>query len=239
VPRLGEVLGGLLTDVVRARLAADALTADALDAYRADRVLASMSVPRVTVSDMTVRLRFLVSDVTVPEPRPVDLGRAQDRWNVAVRERVLPQLLRGREGDEVSREDVQRLREALETEPIVVDPDLLGRAINGDVDPLADVTAAALLDRVRALSTAARRRLGTIAQLREELQRGVRQELAVFIERLRQSQAVEQSLGSRLQVEVVSDLLQQTPAESLQQLEVTVSIADVEELLDATAETER
>jgi hypothetical protein len=239
VPRLGEVLGGLLTDVVRARLAADALTADALDAYRADRVLASMSVPRVTVSDMTVRLRFLVSDVTVPEPRPVDLGRAQDGWNVVVRERVVPQLLRGREGDEALREDVQRLREAIETEPIVVDPDLLGRAVNGDLDPLADVTAAALLDRVRALSTAARRRLGTIAQLREELQRGVRRELALFIERLRQSQAVEQSLGSRLQVEVVSDLLQQAPAESLQQLEVTVSIADVEELLATTPETER
>jgi hypothetical protein len=239
VPRLGEVLGGLLTDVVRARLAADALTADALDAYRADRVLASMSVPRVTVSDMTVRLRFLVSDVTVPEPRPVDLGRAQDGWNVVVRERVVPQLLRGRVGDEALREDVQRLREAIETEPIVVDPDLLGRAVNGDLDPLADVTAAALLDRVRALSTAARRRLGTIAQLREELQRGVRRELALFIERLRQSQAVEQSLGSRLQVEVVSDLLQQAPAESLQQLEVTVSIADVEELLATTPETER
>jgi hypothetical protein len=239
VPRLGEVLGGLLTDVVRARLAADALTADALDAYRADRVLASMSVPRVTVSDMMVRLRFLVSDVTVPETRPVDLGRAQDRWNVVMRERVIPQLLRGREGDEALREDVQRLREALETEPIVVDPDLLSRAANDDVDPLADVTAAALLDRVRALSTAARRRLGTIAQLREELQRGVRPELALFIERLRQAQAVEQSLGSRLQVEVVSDLLQHTPAESLQQLEVTVSIADVEELLAATPETER
>jgi hypothetical protein len=239
VPRLGEVLGGLLTDVVRARLAADALTADALDAYRADRVLASMSVPRVTVSDMTVRLRFLVSDVTVPETRPVDLGRAQDRWNVVMRERVIPQLLRGREGDEALREDVQRLREPLETEPIVVDPDLLSRAANDDVDPLADVTAAALLDRVRALSTAARRRLGTIAQLREELQRGVRPELALFIERLRQAQAVEQSLGSRLQVEVVSDLLQHTPAESLQQLEVTVSIADVEELLAATPETER
>lgn len=239
MPGLGEVLGGLLTDVVRARLAADALTADALDAYRADRVLASMSVPRVTVSDMTVRLRFLVSDVTVPEPRPVDLGRVQDRWNIVVSERVVPQLVRGREGDEALREDVQRVREALETEPIVVDPDLLGRAVDGDVDPLADITAAALLDRVRALSTAARRRLGTIAQLREELQRGVQRELALFIERLRQSQAVEQSLGSRLQVEVVSDVLQQAPAESLQQLEVTVSIADVEELLAGTPETER
>jgi hypothetical protein len=239
VPRLGEVLGGLLTDVVRARLAADALTADALDAYRADPVLTSMSVPRVTVSNMTVRLRFLVSDVTVPEPRPLDIERAQDSWNVAVRERVLPQLLQGREGDPALREDGQRLREALEAEPIVVDPDLLRRAVNGDAEPLADVTVAALLDRVRGLSTAARRRLGTLTQLREELQRGIRRELALFTERLRQSQAVEQALGSRLQVEVVSELLQQVPVESLQQLEVTVSIADVEELLTATPDMER
>ena len=102
----------------------------------------------------------------------------------------------------------------------------------------ASVHVAAVDDWEDAI-TAARRRLGTIAQLREELQHGVRRELALFIERLRQSQAVEQSLGSRLQVEVVSDLLQQAPAESLQQLEVTVSIADVEELLATTPETER
>jgi hypothetical protein len=234
VPRLGEVLGGLLTDVVRARLAADALTAEAVDAYRVDPVLASMSVPRVTVSGMTVRLRFLISDVAVPEPRPLDVARAQDTWNVAVRERVLPQLVQGRE-DEAVREDVQRLREVLEAEPIVVNADLLHRAVDGDVDPLVDVTVSAMLDRVRALSAVAQRRLGTLAQLKQKVGR----EAVLFSERLRKSQTVEQALRSRLQVEVVSDLLEQARVESLQQLEVTVSIADLEELLAATTDTER
>ncbi len=238
MPRLGEVLGGLLTDVVRARLAADALTAEALDAYRANPVLASMSVPRVTVSDMKVRLHFVVSEVAVPEPRPIDVEQAQTQWNAALRERVLPRLLQGRDDDAV-REDVQRLREALDVEPVVGDPDLLGRVVEGEVGPFADVSVSALLDRVRALPAAARRRLGTLAQLRQDLQREVAREAALFAERLRQSQAIEQALRSRLQVEVVSGLLQQTPAEQLQEVEVTVSMADLEDLLAVATDTER
>jgi len=238
VPRLGEVLGGLLTDVVRARLAADALTADSLDAYRADPVLSSMSVPRVTVSDMTVRLRFMVSDVAVPEPRPLDLARIQNLWNIAVRERVLARLMQGRE-DEAVREDAQRLREALEAEPIVVDSDLLRRALDGDTSPLVDSTVSTALDRVRALSSGSRRRLGPVSQLREDLQREATHEAVAFAERVRQEQSIEQALGSRLQVEVVSNQLEQAPAQTLQELEITVSIADVEELLTATTDSER
>jgi hypothetical protein len=237
LPRLGEVLGGLLTDVVRARLAADALTASSIDAYRADPVLASMSVPRVTVSDMTVRLRFMVSDVAVPDPRPLDLGRVQQLWNVAVRERVLTRLVQGRE-DEAIREDAQRLREALEAEPIALDNDVLRRALEGDTSALVDATVSTALDRVRALTTTIRRRLGPVGQLREELQREATQEAAAFAERVQQEQSIEQALGSRLQVEVVSGTLEQAPAQTLQELEMTVSLADVEELLSPTTGTE-
>ncbi len=43
--QLGEVLGSMLTDVVRARMAADLVTAQAVRPTATKRALASLSVP--------------------------------------------------------------------------------------------------------------------------------------------------------------------------------------------------
>jgi len=233
VPLLGQVLGAFLADVIRARLAADELTAEAVDAYRADPVLASLSVPRVTVSDMTVRLRFLVSGFAVPEPGAIDIARATEEWNVGVWDRVLTRLLRAR-GDDALREDVELLRESLRSEPIIVGADVLQAAAGGDTDPLVGLTVSAVLERVRALPPAARRRLGTLAQLREDLQREVTREAHVLTDRLGQRQAAEQVLRSRLEIEVEADKLQESRVESIQELDVTVTLADAEEFIAAT-----
>ena len=236
--RLGEVVGGLLTDVLRARLAADALTASAVEAYRADPVLASMSVPRVAVSDMTVRLKFLVLDVWVPDPSPPDVVRAARVWNATVRDRVLPRLLTGPGRDtEGLREPVQQWRDAVRADPVAVDPGALQRAVDGDVSPLVDTTLAQVLERLRTLPPPSQARLGRIRP-QEELQRELAREAPPFAEQVRQWQAAEQALRSRVEVEVTADRLQERPVETMQQIELTVSLADVEEFIDLATDTE-
>jgi hypothetical protein len=108
------------------------------------------------------------------------------------------------------------------------------QAAGGDTDPLVGLTVSAVVERVRALSPAARRRLGTLAQLREDLQREVTRQAHVLTDRLGQWQAVEQVLRSRLEVEVEADKLQESRVESIQELDVTVTVADAEEFIAAT-----
>ncbi|MGW6318803.1 hypothetical protein [Streptomyces sp. NPDC055099] len=161
MPRLGEVLGGLLTDVLRARLAADALTAQALEAYREDPVLASFSVPRVAVADMTVRLRFLVTGVEVPEPPRPDRVRAGRAWNAVVREQVLPRLSTNHP-DAGLEEVVRLLQDAVRRSPIGVGERELDRAVDGDIAPLVDSALVQVAEQVDGLSPAARGRLARI-----------------------------------------------------------------------------
>ena len=75
---------------------------------------------------------------------------------------------------------------------------------------------------------------GTLAQLREDLQREVTREAHVLTDRLGQWQAAEQVLLSRLEVEVEADKLQESRVESIQELDVTVTLADAEEFITAT-----
>jgi len=169
----------------------------------------------------------------VPEPGAIDIARATEEWNVGVWDRVLTRLLRAR-GDDALREDVELLRESLRSEPIIVGADVLQAAAGGDTDPLVGLTVSAVLERVRALPPAARRRLGTLAQLREDLQREVTREAHVLTDRLGQRQAAEQVLRSRLEIEVEADKLQESRVESIQELDVTVTLADAEEFIAAT-----
>ncbi|GAA3842186.1 hypothetical protein ACFS5L_05850 [Streptomyces phyllanthi] len=234
--RLGEVLGALLTDVVRARLAADALTARAVDAYRDDPILASFSVPRVTVADMTVRLAFSAADVAVPEPPPLDVVRAARQWNVTMRDKVLPRLLSGREELGLD-EAVKQWREALRRDPVALDAEALQRAVDGDSGPLVDSALGQLLERLRALPRALQARLEQL-RLKEELRPELHREASSLAEQSRQWQAAEQALRSRVEVEVTADQLEQRRPETLQHIELTVSLVDIEELIGPATDTE-
>lgn len=233
MPKLGEVLGSLLTDVVRARLAADAMTAQAVDAYRSDPVLSSMAVPHVTVSDMTVRMRFLVNEVVVPEPTPVDAAKVQEDWNRLLRDRILSRLAERR--DPEGRAELEKMREELLTNPVTFDRAVVEAVVAGNGTALRDVSLAQIVDRVREVPVRVRRSIGTIADVREELRREIATGADRFVAEVREQQTAQQALRSRIDIEVVSGQLQSAPAHTVQELEVTVSLDDVETFLDSAS----
>jgi hypothetical protein len=215
--QLGEVLGGMLTDVVRARMAADLVTAQAVETYRADPALASMSVPRVTVSTLTVKLNFSVNTVQTGTPVPTDVDRARADWTSRLQDRVVRDL------------PVLRNPPAGETPPIREVPVVsahLDSGLTGDVEPLVTATMSHLME--------GRGRIPKVA--RDELSEQVREQALAFVDSLRQQHFADLAIRSTMDVEVVSDKVSQTPAESLQSLEVTFSVDDLEEVLTLPTE---
>ena len=62
--KLSEILGGILKDVMAARTTADYLSRDLLETYQKDPVMALMPVPRVTIRQLDLSLKFAVSEHT-------------------------------------------------------------------------------------------------------------------------------------------------------------------------------
>lgn len=210
--QLGEVLGGMLTDVVRARMAADLVTAQAVETYRSDPALASLSVPRVTVSSLTVKLTFAVSALDAPSPVPLDMRRVKSEWTERMADRVA--------------EDLPPMRgvPAGETPPIKEVPletTHLDSGLTGDVEPLVKATMSHLME--------GRGRISSVA--RAELSAQVRDQALAFVDSLRQVQFADVANRSTMDVEVVADKVSQAPTEALQSLEVTFSVDDLEEVL--------
>jgi hypothetical protein len=235
VAQLGEVLGGMLTDVLRARMAADSLTAQAVETYRANPTLASMSVPRVTVANVTVKLSFAVSEVDVPTPRPVEAEAATADWNTLVRERILPIVPRAPRPapspapsprPAPTRPPPTRAARpplgGTEIPRIEVPEDVVRGTLEGDIDPLVDSTLSTIVRESGVTLTPDQQRL---------LTERIRTEATTFTDLLRQRQLADQALRSRVEIDVVSDRVAGTKPEALQSLELTLSLADIEEIL--------
>lgn len=214
--QLGEVLGGMLTDVVRARMAADQVTAQAVDAYRADPTLASLSVPRATVSSLTVRLNFAVNSVELASAVPFDVDEVRERWTERLSDRVVDKLppIRSTGGGSVG----------LKSVPVVTEE--LDKGLRGDVEPLVASTMSHLMQGRGRVS----------ATEREELAGLVRDQARLFVEDLRRVQFADIVKRSTIDVEVGAEKVSQAAPESLQSLEVIFSVDDLEEVLPDPAQ---
>jgi hypothetical protein len=227
VPELGDVLGGVLAEVVRGRLAADALTAQLLAAYQRDPALSMLSVPRVVVREMTVTLRFAVNSLESPPATQVEAEREAEDWSRILRDRVLPRVIDTRL-TALPRDERTELREMIVEEPPVILGDRLRTAVEGQPEALLEESVSELVARVRAVPLRLRRPLGTIPELRAEIDREVRAEFDAFLEQRAQFESVQRVLRSRLDVEIVTDDLQARPPQAVQELTLTLSMSDIE-----------
>jgi hypothetical protein len=227
---LADVLGALLTDLIRARAAADALTADLVREYKDDPLLASFSVPRVTVSDLTVRIRFLVTGLEQGQRPPLDVERFGRDWTLRVRRRVLREI--GLRSSEDRRSAIARLEDALAAEPIALDTGTLERALGGNHAELVDLSVSSVIQRFRTLPADVQRRIGDPGRFREEMLPLLNVEVPAFLDEVERRLAAQQALRSRVEVEVRSDVLAERPIQAIQEIEATLTQDDIEEVVD-------
>src|SRR5688572_29211148 len=109
MPTLGEILGGIVRDVVHARLLADRLAYDSARAYAADPLLAVFPVPRVGVKEVAVKLSFAISELEEKDVRREAEAEARELWKRELASEILPRLVT----DKADPSAVRRATEAL------------------------------------------------------------------------------------------------------------------------------
>lgn len=215
MPRLGLIVGAVLADVMRARLAADELSRELAGEYRQDPILASMSVPRVVVDEATLTLHFSVADVDelkqAAEPDPRELRSAWRRHAVA--ELVPPEIA--------------------ELGPVAVGKPSLSevrRAIAGNHDGLVAATLEPLFETWRKLPGELRSQLGGKAAFRRQLERDTLETFRTFLVHWHDRDLIRAALRSRIEVAVRPDELPAEP-ELIQELRITARGDDMDVLL--------
>ena len=236
MPRLGSVLGSILAELARARLVADHLSRDLVDEYRADPILASMSVPRVLLDRAELTLRFSVSDLAEADVAAPAAAAASDTWVRHVAANVVPGIL-DRHGlsDDERKTVLARLVGTRDAPSISVPPTAMREALAGDVSSSTKATTEAVLTTWAELPPEIRAKLGTKAEFRRELEGRLGREATSLVGRVGEVELVKAALASRLDVGIRSDDLPSQP-ERIQELKLTLRGEDVSLIVDAGGE---
>jgi hypothetical protein len=118
MPKLGEVIGAMLSDVARARVRADIEAMRIADAYSDDPLLKHLPVPRFRLPDIVIDVPVLVSGVDEPSEAGAPSKPTEAEIRQAAREGIAQSGLRltQKQVDSVSAVLVKRANQLFETD---------------------------------------------------------------------------------------------------------------------------
>ena len=223
--RLGAVVGGILAELAQARVIADRLTRELVPEYEGDPILAGMSVPRVTLGEATVTLRFTVDDLEEVQPELPNAAAQSARWHAVAAARLFPKTLErlGVTGDE--RKKVLDL--------VAVDQvgaRAMSAAMRGDIREAITATTEGALETWTDLPVELRRHLGGKVAFRKELQATAAAQLKEFLDAEASQALLRSVLASKLDVGVRTADLPAEP-ERIQEIQLKLTGEDFDLVL--------
>lgn len=236
--RLGSVVGAVLAELTRARAISDELTRELVERYEADPILASLSVPRVSLGQAEIAIRFVVSDIEEPKSTEPDADAAREAWISHFSSVVLPTLVeRANLQAEERRQVLAVLAGANDKEEdapvrVVVRPPLgdVRAALTGEQLKLVSSTVGPVAERFDSLPAALKRKLGGKVVFTDRLTTVSTEGLASVLRARARADLITSALASTVNISVTSDALS-ADSDRLQELRLTIHSDDLDTVL--------
>ncbi|MEO6446583.1 MAG: hypothetical protein ABIZ91_14875 [Gemmatimonadaceae bacterium] len=230
---LGEILGGILKDITQSRAAADAVTRDYMELYARDPLLAQLPVPRMTIRDVTVTLRFAVDQQRATSPVEPPEATLNKVWVSSLTSRVVPGLITANVGRGRSLAGADAVAAAVGKAVSRASLDLSG-AVRGQPDKAVGSSVDTIMAEIEKLPAAQRKLLPASAELKLIVEREVREQLTTDLPVLKQAAVAKAAALSDLDILVrQADLAQASPS-SIQEITLSLALDDVRLSVDGT-----
>lgn len=219
---LAEVLGGIVADVTRACQLADRLARDSVEAYTLDPLLAAFPIPRVTLKDANLKLRFAVGEVTEQDLGKQAEAEARDLWKQRLVTELFPQVL-GADTDPNSVKAAQGRLLAAKTPHF----DIAG-ALRGSTANLVKAASTFISREYAKLPVSLKKKLPAsrliVAALNRELPKAARQ----FIPTLKALEGAKVAAQTNLQVLIRKEELERTSEHAIHEITFTLTLDNIQ-----------
>lgn len=216
--KLGEVLGGLVRDVVQARVLADQMACESVNIYAENPLLAAFPVPRVIVKDVSVKLRFAVDKVVEEDLRREAEIEARAAWKQKLSGEFLAKAFAS--ADPAT---IQRLTEAIVSLP---PPDFkIAAALKGDTGPMEKASIALISRQIQRLPANQRRKLVSPGP---NIRKALPTVLNDFLHQVRGSIAAKAASRLELDVFVRKDDLAAIPESGIHEFAFVLAMDDLQ-----------
>ena len=216
--KLGEVLGGLVRDVVQARVLADQMACESVNIYAENPLLAAFPVPRVILKDVTIKLRFAVDKVVEEDLRREAEIDARAAW----KQQLSGELL-GRAFASADPVAIQRLAKAIAS---LAPPDFkIAAALKGDTGPMEKASIAVINKQIGRLPVNLRRKLSSPGP---NIRKALPTVLNDFLRKVRDNIATKAASRLELDVLVRKDDLAAVPESGIHEFAFVLAMDDLQ-----------
>lgn len=226
--RLGSVLGGILAELARAQVISDQLTRDLVEEYQDDTILSTLAVPRVTLGDVDITLRFTVEDIEEEPEGEVNVDDLRARLSKDTGEKVVLSTLSGFRFTKEEQAKVLAVFKEAGSRPLGV-PTTAGltNAVNGNLQRAVDAMVKPALEVFDKLPVELRRKIGNKDTFSLNIRRASTAHLETVIKNSKSTADAKAALGSRINVAVTRAALPDDPGQT-QELRLTLRSGDLD-----------
>jgi len=235
MPKLSEIVGGLLKDVAQACATSDFMSVELYDSYQTMHpLLMKFPVPRVTVKEVSLKLKFALQELGQVTYDVADLTDIVHIWNTHLVTQTLPQVytkaLNKRELDPAT---AQLLREAARATDV---PQFsLAEALQGSTKQFLDQAVEYVVAVKGNLPKDLAKQVPTLAELRKLARPIVERDVAHALPSMRRTAVAKMAMDTDLDVTVRQADLEKMRESDVQELDLTL-VMDSIQMLDTTNE---
>ena len=78
--KFSEIIGGIAKDLVQVQVSSDLSSMDILSHYKGNEILKNLDIPRFTISDINLKLKFAISEEAVLEQTESSVDYVKTEW---------------------------------------------------------------------------------------------------------------------------------------------------------------
>ena len=228
--KLSEVLGSILKDVTCACATSDLVSVNLYESYQTTHpLLAKLPVPRVTVKEVSLKLKFVIQELSQVTYEGADLSGIVQMWNTHLTGITVPQVYAAALGKrELDLATTKLLSEAVRGSDL---PEFsLAEALQGNTKPFLDQSIAYVVAIKSNLPKDLGKQVPTLPDLRKLAQPMVEGDMIQLLPSMRRIAVAKMALDMDLDITPRKADLEKAREPDVQQIDLTLVMDSIQTL---------
>lgn len=221
--KFSEIIGGIAKDLVQVQVSSDLSSMEILSHYKGNEIMKNLDIPRFTLSNVTMKLKFAISQDAILEQTDSSVNYVQSEWYSTLQADVLNEVLES-EKDLPENEKTRIREEFVRAAKVQSKPDLdMRSALDNKTGTTVTRSTSYLMDTFKKLPEETRRKLPAVTTLKKVVQDRVTATLASRLPTLQKVAGAKAAVERNLEIIVEKAELEKINSEQIHEIDISLS----------------
>ncbi|MDA8136248.1 MAG: hypothetical protein M0T82_16640 [Desulfobacteraceae bacterium] len=234
--KFSEIIGGIAKDLAQVQMSADLASLEVLSHYKNNEILKNLDIPRFTLSDITMKLKFAIAAEIVPEQTEASVNYVDAEWLSILKKEVINDVLSSGQGlSVIEKKKIQS--DFLRTSSSQRNPDLdIKNALAGSANITVDKSTNYIMEIYKTLPPETKKRLSAESSFETIVKDKVTAVFKARMPALKKVASAKASVERDLEIIIEKAALENINTEQIHEISLNLTPDFIKFVQDETAE---